>query len=113
MLKFIKKGFLVVLSSLLLTACPDKELNDLTGDQRDINEFETIELKVSCDQSQIQEYIKEGWIVKTKESKEVPCSWKTVKATDDCKLDTDKGCKITVPDVYGEEIKYILERKLK
>ncbi len=72
-----------------------------------ITEQETV--YIFCGEGDIQEYIDKGWKVIETEEEEVPCSWKTGKARPGCNL-KDKGCKISVPDQMGAQIKYILEK---
>ncbi len=67
-------------------------------------------ISVICKRGEIKTYLDKGWIVVNKEENEVLCTWKTKKATKRCDLDLDKGCRITVPDKYGKEIIYSLER---
>ena len=67
-------------------------------------------IAISCEKGDIQEYIDEGWVIKSQKSQEVVCSWKSQKAKKNCDIDKDKGCKITVPDKRGEQIIYYLER---
>ncbi|WP_269622975.1 alpha-2-macroglobulin [Prochlorococcus marinus] len=74
--------------------------------------IETIEISISCNKDNIQKYLQKGWSIQSSESSEVPCSWKTAKSSKDCNLKKDKGCKITVPDMMGEKIDYILEKKI-
>ena len=73
-------------------------------------EKKRIEIKVSCGNDQLSEYIDDGWIILKEDSKEKICSWKSVPATKDCDMEQDKGCKITKPDKIGEEKIYLLEK---
>ena len=73
--------------------------------------IESIEIKISCNRDTIQKYIDSGWKVVNTTTSEVPCSWKSTKSSPDCDIDRDKGCSITVPDLIGDEIKYLLERE--
>ena len=71
----------------------------------------SIEIIVSCgEDSNLEEYINNGWNIKKEYSEEKVCSWKTVAASKDCDLEKDKGCKIVQPDIIGEEIIYLLEK---
>ena len=69
-----------------------------------------IEIKFSCQDDGISEYLKNGWIILKEDSKEKICTWKSVPATKDCDMEKDKGCKITKPDKIGEEKIYLLEK---
>ena len=72
----------------------------------------SIEIIVSCgEDSNLEKYINEGWVIKKEYSEEKICSWKTVAASNDCNLEKDKGCKIVKPDKIGEEKFYLLEKK--
>ena len=81
---------------------PEKKVND--------NE-ESIEIIVSCgEESNLEKYLNDGWIIKKEYSEEKVCSWKTVAASKECDLEKDKGCKIVQPDKIGEETIYLLEK---
>ena len=67
-------------------------------------------IAISCKKGDIQEYIDEGWVIKSQKSQEVVCSWKVKKAKKNCNIDKDKGCRITVPESMGEQIIYYLEK---
>ena len=70
-----------------------------------------IEIIVSCgEDSDLQNYINEGWKIKNEYSEEKVCSWKTIAASKDCDLEKDKGCKIVQPNKIGEETIYLLEK---
>ena len=69
-----------------------------------------LEITISCDEESIGEYIKDGWKVKNKKSKEKVCSWKSVPANNTCNIEKDKGCKIIKPDSFGSETIYLLEK---
>ncbi len=71
---------------------------------------ETIEITISCDQGNIQTYLDKGWIIQNQVDKEIPCTWKTVKANKKCNLKRDKGCAITVPDILGIQTIYTLTK---
>ena len=76
-----------------------------------INKDNSIEITVSCgEDSNLEQYINDGWTIKQEYSEEKVCSWKTVAASKDCDLEKDKGCKIVKPDKVGEEKVYLLEK---
>ena len=77
-----------------------------------INENEnSIEIITSCgENSELEQYINDGWKIKKEYSEEKVCSWKTIAASKDCDLEKDKGCKIVQPDKIGEEKIYLLEK---
>ena len=69
-----------------------------------------MEIKFSCGDDGISEYLDAGWIILKEDSQEKICTWKSVPATKDCDMEKDKGCKITTPDKIGEEKTYLLEK---
>ena len=103
----------ILLIGILLSACSstnDKEFPVINSDE-DINlEKKRIEIKFSCGEDGISEYINDGWIILREDSQEKICTWKSVPATKDCDMEKDKGCKITKPDKIGEEKIYLLEK---
>lgn len=71
---------------------------------------ETMEISISCDEKNIDEFINQGWVIAKEYSEEKICSWITVPANSKCDMEKDKGCKITKPDKIGKEIFYLLEK---
>ena len=69
-----------------------------------------LEITISCNQESIGEYLKDGWKIKEKRSKEKVCSWKSIPANNTCDIEKDKGCKIIKPDIFGTETIYLLEK---
>ena len=69
-----------------------------------------MEIKFSCGEDGITQYLNDGWIILEEDSIEKICTWKSVPATKDCDMEKDKGCKITKPDKIGEEKIYLLEK---
>ena len=69
-----------------------------------------MEVKYSCGEDGIAEFLNNGWIVVEEYTEEKVCTWKSIPATKDCDIEKDKGCKITVPDEIGKEKVYILEK---
>ena len=69
-----------------------------------------LEITISCDEDSIGKYLKEGWKIKNKTSKEKVCSWKSMPANKSCDIEKDKGCKIIKPDSFGTETIYLLEK---
>ena len=41
--------------------------------------------------------LNDGWIIVEEYTEEKVCTWKSFPATEDCDIEKDKGCKITVP----------------
>ena len=83
----------------------DENLNEKTSLEK-----KRMEIKFSCGEDGISEYLDDGWIVLREESQEKICTWKSVPATGDCDMEKDKGCKITKPDKIGVEKIYLLEK---
>ena len=73
-------------------------------------EKKRMEIKFSCGEDGISEYLDNGWTILKEDYKEKICTWKSVPATKDCDMEKDKGCKITRPDKIGEEKIYLLEK---
>ena len=113
----IKQFSRVILIALLLSSCKATTNEDypLPNSKENINEkinSEKIrmEIKFSCGEDGISEYLDDGWNIIREDSQEKICTWKSVPATKDCNMEKDKGCKITKPDNIGEEKIYLLER---
>ena len=74
------------------------------------NLIDKLEITISCGDESIGKYLKDGWKIKNKKSKEKVCSWKSVPANNTCDIEKDKGCKIIKPDSFGNETIYLLEK---
>ena len=102
---------------LLLSSCngelnfnkKNKNNNPLINSQKSNNK-ERLEITISCDEGGIGEYLKDGWKIKNKRTKEKVCSWKSMPANNNCDIEKDKGCKIIKPDRFGAETIYLLEK---
>jgi hypothetical protein len=102
---------------ILLTSCrtiidKDNPTNNLEGNiNENVNtEKKKMEVKFSCGDDGISEYLEDGWIIVKENSQEKICTWKSIPSTKDCDMEKDKGCKITKPDKIGEEKIYLLEK---
>ena len=80
------------------------------NDENPNSEKKRMEIKFSCGEDGISEYLDNGWNILKEDSQEKICTWKSVPATKDCNMENDKGCKITKPDKIGEEKIYLLEK---
>ena len=116
-MKIIKQFLQIIFIAILLSACKTSinkqyPVNNLDGKNNDIinTEKKRMEIKFSCGNDGISEYLDNGWIILKEESKEKICTWKSFPATKDCNMEKDKGCKITEPDKIGEEKIYLLEK---
>ena len=116
-MKIIKKFSQVILIAILLSSCKTSINEDYSIPNAEENLDENInsqkrrmEIKFSCGENNISEYLDDGWIILKEDSQEKICTWKSVPATKDCDMEKDKGCKLTKPDKIGEEKIYLLEK---
>ena len=116
-MNIIKKFSQIILISILLSSCRpsiNKE-NPIKNLEKNINEISNsekkrMEIKFSCGEDGISEFLDDGWNILKEDSQEKICTWKSVPATKDCDMEKDKGCKITKPDKIGVEKIYLLEK---
>ena len=107
----------IFLLIVFLTSCKNtvnkkeliKNTEDQTSDQP-IRAKNTIEVRYSCGEDGISEFINNGWVIVEEYTEEKICTWKSIPATKDCDMKKDKGCKITIPDEIGIEKVYLLEK---
>ena len=116
-MKIIKQLSQIFLIIFFLTSCKTSLKKDppIINSEENINENtdsekKKMEIKFSCGEDGISEYLDDGWIIVKEDSQEIICTWKSVPATKDCDMEKDKGCKITTPDKIGEEKIYLLEK---
>ena len=86
------------------------KINDQIINSQESNTKDKLEITISCNEESIGEYLKEGWRIKNKTSREKVCSWKSMPANNSCDIEKDKGCKIIKPDSFGTETIYLLEK---
>ena len=116
-MSLIQKFSLLLLIALFLSSCKtsiNKETPTINSEEN-INEDSNsqkrrMEIKFACGENGISNYLDDGWIILKEDSQEKICTWKSVPATKDCNMETDKGCKITKPDKIGIEKIYLLEK---
>ena len=102
---------LIYITSCKTTINKDLPINNPKDEFNENNsEKKRIEIKFSCGEDGISEYLDDGWVILKENSQEKICTWKSVPATKDCDMEKDKGCKITKPDQIGEEKIYLLEK---
>ena len=113
----IKRFLEIFLITIFLSACrteikKDYPINNLEENinENTNSEKKTMEIRFSCGEDNISEYLDQGWAIVNENSEEKICTWKSVPATKDCDMEKDKGCKITKPDKIGEEKTYFLEK---
>ena len=103
-MKQYKKLTYIFMIFFLIGGCKNPE-------KKIIEKENSLEIIVSCEEdSNLEQYINDGWKIKKEYSEQKVCSWKTIAATKDCDLEKDKGCKIVQPDKIGEERIYLLEK---
>ena len=116
-MKIIKQFPLIILIAIFLISCKtsnnkESPINNLekNNEENTNSEKKRMEIKFSCGEDGISEYLDNGWNILEEDSQEKICTWKSVPATKDCNMEKDKGCKITMPDKIGEEKIYLLEK---
>jgi len=116
-MKRFKEFSQIFLIIAFLTSCKTSIKKDslLINSDGNINETDNsekkrIEIKFSCGDDGISEYLDDGWIILKEDSQEKICTWRSFPATKDCDMEKDKGCKLTKPDKIGEEKIYLLEK---
>jgi len=113
----IKQFSQILLITVFLISCKSSIKKESPRNNFEDNIFEStnsekkrMEIKFSCGDDGISEYLNAGWIILKEDSQEKICTWKSVPATKDCDMEKDKGCKITKPDKIGVEKTYLLEK---
>ena len=116
-MSIIKKLSQILLIVFFLSSCktsinkefPKKYLEKNINEKPN-SEKKRIEIKFSCGENDISEYLDDGWNILKEDTQEKICTWKSVPVTKDCNMEKDKGCKITKPDKVGVEKIYLLEK---
>ena len=116
-MKNLKTLVQLLIVFLFLTGCKNlvnKEVPIIDSKEKQEDKSNIIknkmEVRFSCGENGISEFIDDGWIIVEEYSEEKICTWKSFPATKDCDMEKDKGCKITTPDKIGEEKIYLLEK---
>jgi len=116
-MKIIKQFPFITLIAIFLISCKtstneEYPINNLeqNNEVNPNSEKKRMEIKFSCGEDGISEYLDDGWNIIREDSQEKICTWKSAPATKDCNMEKDKGCKITQPDKIGEEKIYLLEK---
>ena len=116
-MKLITQLLQVILTAIFISSCETATNIDypIPNSEENINENNNsekrrMEIKFSCGEDGISEYIDDGWTILKEDSLEKICTWKSVPATKGCDMEKDKGCKVTKPDKIGEEKTYLLEK---
>ena len=107
----------IILIAIFLSSCKaliKKEYPTINSEEsikmNTESEKKRMEIKFSCEEDGISEFLDDGWKILKEDSQEKICTWKSVPATKDCNMEKDKGCKITKPDRIGKEKIYLLEK---
>ena len=107
-MKIIKKFPLIILISIFLSSCKtstnkDYPINSLEKniEEKPNSEKKRMEIKFSCGEDGISEYLDDGWKILQEDSQEKICTWKSVPATKNCNMEKDKLFKITKTDKIG------------
>ena len=116
-MNFIKQFLKIILITTFLSSCRtsiNKE-NQIKNLEKNINEISSsektrMEIRFSCEEDGISEYLDDGWNILKEDSQEKICTWKSVPATKNCNMEKDKGCKVTMPDRIGKEKIYLIEK---
>ena len=115
-MKIIIKASQIFFVLIFLNSCRTSDINNfpIINSEVDIkdnpsSDKKRMEVKFSCGDDGISEYLEDGWTILKEDSQEKICTWQSVPATKDCNMEKDKGCKITKPDKIGEEKIYLLE----
>ena len=103
---------LICLTSCKSTANKEESIRDSEDEmsQQIKGVKSKMEVRYSCGEDGISEFLNDGWIISEEYTKEKICTWKSFPATKDCDMEKDKGCKMTTPDKIGEEKIYLLEK---
>ena len=116
-MNIIKQLPQIILIAIFLSSCKTSinEENPIKNLEKNINDISNLgkkrmEIKFSCGEDGISEYLDDGWNILKEDSQEKICTWKSVPASKDCNMEKDKGCKITKPDKIGKEKIYLLEK---
>ena len=116
-MRVIKQFLQVIFIAIFISSCKTAINEDSTilNSEKNVKENTNtvkrrIEIKFSCGEDGISEYLDDGWIILKEDSLEKICTWKSVPATKVCDMEKDKGCKVTKPDKIGEEKTYLLEK---
>ena len=116
-MNLIRQFLQIILIAIFISSCRTsiKKENPIKDLEKNINEMtnsknKRMEIKFSCGEDGIEEYLDNGWKILKEDSQEKICTWKSIPASKDCNMERDKGCKITTPDKIGEEKIYLLEK---
>ena len=104
--------FLILLNSCKKTVNNDELIIESVDPKSEqlIRAKNKMEVRFSCGEDGISEFLNNGWVIVEEYSEEKICTWKSFPASKECDMEKDKGCKITTPDKIGIEKVYLLEK---
>ena len=104
--------FLILLNSCKKTVNNDELIIESVDPKSEqlIRAKNKMEVRFSCGEDGISEFLNNGWVIVEEYSEEKICTWKSFPASKECDMEKDKGCKITTPDKIGKEKVYLLEK---
>ena len=70
-----------------------------------------MEVKFSCGEDEIIEFLNNGWVIVEEYTEEKICSWNSIADNKVCDMEKDKGCKTKILDKIGKEKVYLLEKQ--
>ena len=92
-MKRIKQFAQIFLITIFLSSCKTSinKQSPIINSEEKINknansEKKRMEIKFSCGDNGISEYLNDGWIILKEDSQEKICTWKSVPATNDCNM---------------------------
>ena len=116
-MNLIKQFLQIILIAVFLSSCRtsinkenQRKIFEIKINDNSSSDKKRMEIKFSCGEDGISEYLDDGWSILKEDSQEKICTWKSVPATKDCNMEKDKGCKITKPDKIGTEKIYLIEK---
>ena len=112
-IKFIQLVFILIFLNACKTSIKKEPLiNEMEEQSGEIisSEKSKMEIRISCGDGDISQYLKDGCVITEEYSEEKICTWKSFPANKECDMEKDKGCKITTPDIIGVEKIYLLEK---
>ena len=116
-MNLIKQFLKIILIATFLSSCGtsinkenQREIFEKNINDKSSSDKKRMEIKFSCGEDDISEYLDDGWNILREDTQEKICTWKSVPANKDCNMEKDKGCKITMPDRIGVEKIYLLEK---
>jgi len=93
-MKILKQFPLIILISIFLISCKTSTNKEypINNSEKNIeenpnSEKKIMEIKFSCGEDGISEYLDDGWKIIREDSQEKICTWKSVPATKNCNME--------------------------